>query len=177
MALLSILGLFNYDSSVMEGFNVPENVDRDTAVNSILLECAELELIYSNIEIMKLAIATWSDKELPIWTRLQKTNELVYNPIYNVDGVERETQTRDLTATGDNVGSVHGFNSSDWAEANKSEGTSRDTGTVTTEKRRSGNIGVTTTQKMIQEERDISTFDIIEYIVKSFKRRFCLGVY
>lgn len=197
MALLSILGMYNYDSSVMEGFNVPENVDRDTVVNSILLDCAELELIYSNIDIMKLAIATWSDKELPIWTKLQKTNELEYNPIYNLDVKEKETETRALQKTdsaitsanssGNTVDSVHGFNSTDWADSNMQDssanssgstnGTSTDTGTVIHEYQRAGNQGVTSTQQMIREEREVASFNIIDYIVKSFKRRFCLGVY
>lgn len=40
-----------------------------------------------------------------------------------------------------------------------------------------GNIGVTTTQQMIQQEREISEFNIYEYITKSFVKRFCLQVY
>ena len=40
-----------------------------------------------------------------------------------------------------------------------------------------GNIGVTTTQQMIREYRDVSKFDIDDYIVDSFKARFCIQVY
>lgn len=54
-----------------------------------------------------------------------------------------------------------------------------DTGTVKHDitRREYGNIGVTTTQKMIQEEREIDLFNIYDVIVDSFKKRFCLLVY
>lgn len=41
----------------------------------------------------------------------------------------------------------------------------------------SGNIGVTTTQKMIQEEREIAEFNIYDKIIADFKARFCIEVY
>lgn len=40
-----------------------------------------------------------------------------------------------------------------------------------------GNIGVTTTQQMIEEERRIAEFNIYNYIVDDFKRTFCVMVY
>ena len=40
-----------------------------------------------------------------------------------------------------------------------------------------GNIGVTTTQQMINEERGVVKFNIIDYIVDSFKKRFCILIY
>ena len=40
-----------------------------------------------------------------------------------------------------------------------------------------GNIGVTTTQQMIEEERRVVKFNITDYIIDSFKRRFCLLIY
>ena len=49
--------------------------------------------------------------------------------------------------------------------------------TLTHELQSSGNIGVTTTQSMINQERDIAQFNIIDYIINSFKERFCLQVY
>lgn len=64
-----------------------------------------------------------------------------------------------------------------------------DTGTVadeTTDKgtvenvrsgRAHGNIGVTTTQQMIEQERSAVKFNMYDYIVESFKQRFCILVY
>ncbi len=67
--------------------------------------------------------------------------------------------------------------------------TSTDTGTVTDEEldtgtvelkktgNSKGNIGVTTTQQMIEQERGVVEFNIYDYITESFKRRFCIMVY
>lgn len=40
-----------------------------------------------------------------------------------------------------------------------------------------GNIGVTTTQQMLQSERDIVQFNIYDFIADSFKNEFCLLIY
>lgn len=40
-----------------------------------------------------------------------------------------------------------------------------------------GNIGVTTTQGMIRQEREIDKFNLYNYIIEEFKMRFCILVY
>lgn len=40
-----------------------------------------------------------------------------------------------------------------------------------------GNIGVTTSQQMIQRERQVSLYNIIDVIITSFKNRFCIQIY
>ena len=59
------------------------------------------------------------------------------------------------------------------------ENAGSDTGVVALNKvgNSKGNIGVTTTQQMIQQERDIVQFNIYDYITESFKNRFCISVY
>ena len=40
-----------------------------------------------------------------------------------------------------------------------------------------GNIGVTTTQKLIREQREIEKFNLYDIIIDEFKMRFCILVY
>ena len=40
-----------------------------------------------------------------------------------------------------------------------------------------GNIGVTTTQKLIREQRDIELFNLYDIIIEDFKMRFCILIY
>lgn len=40
-----------------------------------------------------------------------------------------------------------------------------------------GNIGVTTSQQMLEAERDVAQYNIIDVIINSFKNRFCLQIY
>lgn len=68
---------------------------------------------------------------------------------------------------------------------NTTEGSTNSTENATTNNSRTvkhtahlhGNIGVTSSQQMITEERDIVQFSVINHIVQSFKFRFCLLVY
>lgn len=110
------------------------------------------------------------------------------------DQMER---THDDTVTTDV--STYGYNSSTAAPTDKSEAShdgtitdahtgtitdtdtgtinhdTTDTGSITTT--RQGNIGVTSTQSLIKEQRDVVQFNIMDYIINDFKNRFCLLVY
>ena len=198
---LSVLGMYEYNNSLFDGLAVPDGLEKNDVVNNILFECAELEIIYPNFEIFKTAINIWSASEQITWNKLYNTMTIEYNPIWNVDANESETETntRDINtnSNGSNnesinmtdTGAVQGFNSSNWADANKntkqgtdnvsvsnSETVSDDNERVLT-KRRTGNIGVTATQDLIKKEREIAEFNMINYITDSFKKRFCLMIY
>lgn len=162
---LSVIGLYEHNNDLFSGLAVPEGIDKQTVVDTILIECGGLELLYPSYTFMKLAIKNWSDVESKIWDRLWNTENLDYNPIWNVDGTVVET----LDGLG--VGSTKGYNDPDWLD----NGKTKTNNTLTT--KRSGNIGVTTTQSMIKEERDIASFSTIKYITDSFKKRFCLMIY
>lgn len=90
-ARLSILGLYNHDNSIFDDFNVPEGMDRETAIETIFSECNDLEIIYPNPYTMKVAIKLWTKAELPIWDRMYKDTLLEYNPLWNVDATEVRT--------------------------------------------------------------------------------------
>lgn len=52
-----------------------------------------------------------------------------------------------------------------------------DQGTITRDIRRTGNIGVTTSQEMLRQELEIAEANVYKTITSSFKRRFCIQVY
>ena len=52
-----------------------------------------------------------------------------------------------------------------------------DTGTITTERTEQGNIGVTSTQSLIQEQREVVKINLYDIIIDDFQKKFCLGVY
>lgn len=95
-AEMSILGLYNYDDTIFDNMSYPEQfteTDETEFVNNLLLELAELEIIYPNPAFMKFAIEHWSAKELPTWERIYSASLLEYNPIENYDRNETETET------------------------------------------------------------------------------------
>lgn len=229
MAWLSIMGMYEHDPTIFDGFKAPDGLNRENIINNILLTCAELEIVYSRPDIMKMAIGIWSDSNQYTWNKLYQSIVVEYNPIWNVDADIEETTSGDRKKTGsgndnrtvnlkdkrtvalnDNetvnltdTKSVQGFNSNTWADAEKNVKSGTDnvahTGTDTLDHtgtdnralsnsenesssgsvktRRTGNIGVTTTQQMLEQERAIAELNLIEYITKSFKNRFCLMIY
>lgn len=160
---LSIMGMYEYDNSLFDGLDVPTYTDdsgtvhvvnKQDVINSILLNCAELEVLYTNFDTMKLAIGVWSASEQDTWKKMFESQKLKYNPLWNVDA--------DII----NIGSVMGFNEDEnWSDAAKET------------QRRTGNIGVTSSQSLVREYRDVADFSIIRFITESFKKRFCLMVY
>lgn len=183
---LSILGLIRARPDVLDGLQLPDGIDRETLQQNLILEAAELEIIYPDPDFLAAAVRAWSAKQLPVWEKLLATTRLKYNPIWNVDGTETETEEHNLTVTAESTGtstdSVKGYNEeTSWKDhdrnQNSGNGTTHDNGTITRTKTRGGNIGVTTTQAMIREERDIVQFTVQDYIISDFKQRFCLLVY
>lgn len=236
-ATLDLIGMYNYDNTLLDLMQIPEDIDRTTLIDNLLMESAEQEILYSNLGFLKQAIGSWSAKQLPIWNHLLETTKYDYNPIWNKDGTVTETETRDLKGhekvkdetdrvdnltdkntrdfedketrdlKNDSLNSVYGFNSIDAAPANKDEakdtgtdtiehsGTdtmdhtgrqdidrnlqrdTTDTGTVKHERIEKGNIGLTSTQDLISQERQIALFNVMDVIIKDFIKRFCLAVY
>lgn len=178
---LSILGLYQYDNSVFDGFSPPDGVDKDICVNSILTECAELSLVYTDPETFKTLVSLWSARNSTTWKKLYETTQLEYNPIHNYDRTEEWTdeETGNANANGENVEQAQGFNSGSFEDRakNTSSSTANSTRNNTRTGRAFGNIGVTTTQEMLEAERRTVRFNIVDEIVSDFKKQFCIMVY
>lgn len=247
-ATLSLMGMYEFDHTILDFFHYPdkwETVDKDVFVNKLLLDTAELEILYPDADIFKTAIKYWSAAEVHNWNKLYDTTVLKYNPIWNKDGTVTETEKHvknnnytdvtdgtiadhsitsgnqstessgneniDTTNNTNEKNYVFGFNSDNAAQSgetvtddtgrtntDKSENTqtnsSANTDATTTNntnfqhdekenidreytRTEQGNIGVTTTQQMINEEREVDKFNLMDYIIDRFKQRFCLLVY
>ena len=220
-ARLSLLGMFNYDNTLFDGMTLPEEFDTDTKdilVANLLLECAELEVIYSSWDFLQMAIAAWSAKEVVTWDRLYQAMVAEYNPIENYNRTEKTNiQNRGAMTHGGNdsdvgtgydsdvgsgtdtlTNSVTSFDSNTYAPHDQSQNqkgstithnlnstithnyghTITDTTGSLTTSNISGNIGVTTSQQMLEQEIELAPkLNVINYIIDSFKQRFCLLVY
>ena len=185
-ATLTVLGLYNYDDTIFEDMVLPDEVDPTTAVDSILFDNAELEIMYPDPDWLKELIKVWSTRELPIWERILNAINQEYNPIENYNRTEdwNQTDTGNSSASGSdtNTHRVTGYNSGDMVNQNQDEGYASSNGNSSLQSYHHSNvrgtIGVTTSQQMLNQELDVSKrLDIYKYISDSFKNRFCLMVY
>lgn len=240
MSLLTVEGLYNYDNTLFDGFNVPNGLVKQIAIDAILMRTRELEILYPDFNFMKNRITIWSNKYQINWKKLYDTTVLEYNPIENYDRMESWTDTDDETSTSargntinrtdkntlDKTNTVKStstneiMNSVNVTDQNTAfnagladhakqitDGDTTENGTITntetgkdineqTEKttenenvnggrtgrhtrngRAHGNIGVTTSQQMIQSERELVVFNLYDVIAESFIENFCLMVY
>lgn len=233
-ARLSILGMYDYDPTIFDGLSLPTAADitddadkvtdpfvpdKSTLIGNILMECGELSLVYPSIPTMKTLIRIWSAVHFQEWVQLYNTLLYKYNPIWNKDGLFKETRDldgkNDRTAnldvtdtrtytnlkdvqTGNVEHMVTGYDSNTYSantkdvmndvtntrngedkNVQKITGTDKyyteDNGTITREE--SGNIGVTMTQEMIRQQRDVVQFNLYDHIAQEFKNQFCVMVY
>lgn len=85
---ISLLGLYNYDSSILDGLTLPSNftaAELAALKTNLLMETAEFELLYSNFDFLKYAITQWCEKRKSTWEWLKNTQNYNYNPLENVD--------------------------------------------------------------------------------------------
>lgn len=224
MSLLTVEGLYNYDNTLFDGFNVPYGLVKQIAIDAILMRTRELEILYPDFNYMKNRITIWSNKYQINWKKLYDTTVLEYNPIENYDRMEDWTDTDDETSTSarDNTRNTTNtvkststnevMNSVNVTDQNTAfnagladhakqitDGDTTENGTITNSEtgkdtenenvnggrtgrhtrtgRAHGNIGVTTSQQMIQSERDLVVFNLYDVIAESFIENFCLMVY
>ena len=168
---LSVMGLYNYSDDLFGLLKLPSGVDKTDVVNSILLECAELETVYPDFGLMRDAIGLWSRTRLHEWERIYSTLTEDYNPLHNFD--RHEEWAENASSSGQSSTSVNGFN--DIADRDRSE--SRATGNQKRTGHIYGNVGITESTTMAANEIKFRETDFTQIIVEEFKKRFCILVY
>lgn len=216
IAKLTLIGMNNYDNSLFDNLRF-ENVDHETMVNTILLNCGEFELLYPNIEIMKKMFTLFSNKwsrTVEKWVNALNTE---YKPLENYDRYEtysgsetyytrgNETIINNgntiLSRSGEDNNNIENktsaFNTSDYQPEEKTTtqvkyGSSdkndvnlnqtrtpniTETRTPNLENRIHGNIGVTTSQQMLDSELKLQYWNLYNKISNLFIKEFCIMVY
>lgn len=157
MATMSLLGLYNYDDSLLDGlveslpnkYGIPSGyadsyytdviIEPLTVVENLLVECAEFEILYSDFNALKRIIKIWSAKEKLVWQKMYNTICYKYNPIWNKDGksvwTEQQSATGKKTETekGSKTTNANGTTNDEYtstsATTNKTTGTGTNTRT------------------------------------------------
>lgn len=185
-ATLSILGLYNYAPDIFDDMALPAVItnkgNEHLVYEQILLEYAELEVLYPDPSVMKQAIAVWSQSRLHVWSRMADVLYESYDPFINIKRDERReiTQTRDLASTGEAENKVSAWNDTTYQDRSKTGTNSTDTGTITTVEtfHVEGDSAITDAQDVLRKEMEVRlAYDLINIIVREFKDRFLLQIY
>ena len=203
-ATLTLIGLNNFldtrNIDLFEKLSFPDGIDKETAIQNILLMCDEKELLYPNPDFMIEAIGLWSKKWNRTFTKWINALNIEYNPLENYDRQESwsdstsSSESNSASASDSSYGSnsmlndVSAFNSDYLRNDSASKNDARNNASSSSqannlkaelskhEGRVHGNIGVTTSQQMLQAEIDIDRFNIYDEIAIIFMREFVLAL-
>lgn len=193
-ATMSLLGLYSFDNSILSADNLklPAAVRRNDLLPDLLAEAAAFELLYPEPETLKTILRSWSSHRLPVWERIARAAGLEYDPIENYDRKEEWTDSGSGSSSQENSGSLThkeaGYNANNLGlkpdlvdqtqDSTSNSQTARSSGSSTHSGRVHGNIGVTTTQQMLEQEINIaSRLDVYNYIIQDIIKRICIPLY
>lgn len=187
MATISIIGLYNWDPTLFDEMAMPSytnkngvvfNLDRDTMIDSILIELGELETLFPDAARMKEIIGIWSRRRVDSWSRMFRVLVEDYDPFLNIKRDEKREIVQDRDLKGSYKGKVNGWNSTAAVDRDSSDTT--DTGTIKTTEtfHVEGDSAITDAQDVLRKEIDVRIdYNMYDIILEEFKRRFCLMVY
>ena len=206
MTLIGMSNYFlNAGDDLFKNLTLPEGLTKKTLTDNLLLEGGEFEVLYADPIFMQNAIGMWAEREADTFSRWVRALGIEYNPLENYDrqeawtdtldsdGTSRTTGTSDSTTTnnGTVTGDVSAYDSTGYqpkdkqttsnTEVDATDATLNNTTTLDNSAahrgRIHGNIGVTTSQQMLQSELDLGYWNIYSRITDMFLKEFCIMVY
>lgn len=199
--MITLLDVMTEDPALFDGISLPEAIDRETLVNQILFEGCSLYPIYQDPILLKSMINHYFLMRYQIHFELSETLAYDYEPLENYDrtedrnhnasgteGINRDRNT-DTTSSGTTEQQVSAFNADTYQPQSKSissatqgmdEGETIDRQHAdegTEHVRIHGNIGVTTSQQMLEAQRNVVQFSLYDFIAKHFLKKFMIGIF
>ena len=195
---MTLNGLYDYgqtrNDDLFEDMILPDHLDKEVVLNSILIECGELPVMWADYSFLKNQIRVWFKRKKPIFDKMLELRELEFNPLYNYDRFEEyedsETENNSATSSGSggatNTNSATSYESEAFKNTDKQTSESSNSATSSSDTTRDfkhsahlfGNIGVTTSVDMLLQAADEwYSRDIPEMIAEEFKCDFCIGLY
>lgn len=193
--------MLNMNDDLFKNLSLPEELNKDTLTNNILLAGGDFEVMYADPTAMQSLIGIWSDKMQPTFTRWVNLHKIEYAPLENYDRMEHWTDEVDGTGSSESSGSVDtttgdtseltksAYDESEYSPYEKTinDGTigtttSDTTGTTMSndsehDGRVHGNIGVTSSQQLWLAEAELGYWNIYDKITQLFLQEFVIPVY
>lgn len=155
-ARLTLIGLYNHVPELFDKLTLPNAYDRDTFIDTVLLEQGEKCVAYPEPDFFRYAVGVWSRKWAKSLERIALALTEEYNPLHNYDRHEKWEEHEE----GDYKNNV--TNSGDDVTTRTGDIKTANTGTTTTEN--SGNVITTENGTTSEETQDMTT----ERTVSSF---------
>ena len=175
---LTIIGIYNFDNTLFSGLSVPDGINKDNLIFNILERAGDLPLLYPDGDFMKTMINLWSANEASIWQKMYDSTKFDYDPIENYNRYDEVHREAEGTSEGLNTAAQTAFNSDSFKDTGRNVSEGGSTGKEDVTSHMHGNIGVTSTMELINQYRETEgSFNIYDFITRSFIDRFCIELY
>ena len=87
-AKMTLIGMYNYDNTLFANLTMPDGINKNDVINSLLLQGGEFEVLYPRPDFMKYAIGAWSVKWERTFAEWLRGTQASFNPIHNYDRIE-----------------------------------------------------------------------------------------
>lgn len=101
---ITIIGMNDYgnltNQDLFANLLLPEELDRDVVINTIIMKTADLPLAFPSFEFLQKQIGAWSKRKKPIFDKWVWLLSQEYNPLYNYDRTEEYSDTELVNNSG-----------------------------------------------------------------------------
>lgn len=117
------------------------------------------------------------DSKASVLDKLYATTQLTYDPIenYNMTESGSDSGASLASASGDNKSTSYDSLTPNLTDSNTSSSSAQSQSSHSLT--RSGNIGVTTSQQMILQEREVAAYDFLHYVAEMIVEQFTQSLY
>lgn len=205
MSKITLFGFYKYynlqNKDFFENLLLPVGIDKDVVVGNILEKGGEFEVLYSDPDFCTEMMYIWSKKWNRTFTKWYEALNISYNPLENYDRMEEwhsidvgeshnkldmnsnssnENHSTDLRSVFNSSAFENDAHNDSNGSANVNSNTLSDGEAKNVNDRTGrlhGNIGVTTSQQMLQAELDIAAWNLYDHITDVFLKEFIIPVY
>lgn len=97
---LTMIGMYKYDPDLFHLLSLPDGMDKDLFVNSLLMRYGENPVVFPSVPFFKSAVGVWSAKWYDSLERMLEAITEEYNPLHNYDRHETYTDTEAKESAG-----------------------------------------------------------------------------
>ena len=171
-------------------FEDNEQINKELLVDNIINKSEEFPCAYDDMDYLKWKINLWFKKYSFTFNKWWYAIHFDYEPLYNFDRYEESHDNISGQSSATGAGSanaesfVNTYAKNEYNPNGKTQSTSNEntTGTSETEADHTGhffgNLGVTTSQQMLQSEIDLfKNFNFYDVVADMFVTEFCCMIY
>lgn len=175
-----------HKSQIFKYFKVPTDdvtpLNKNALIDELVRQCGNFEVIpHDGVDFIR-KIDVWSMTKIREWQKIFDALNMEYEPLHNYDRTEEEEIKVDNVKMEESgaLSKIAGVDSGSLVEDSSAKGDNKHTDDDHSDRklRSYGNIGVTTSQQMLESEIELRRqYNMYQIIIDDFKQEFCLLVY